>query len=84
MKRGDQHSSSGSAFITGDINSPLKSNTAGTVCEQEDGLDELLAVLGYKVKSSDMLLLDEKLEHLEQAMSQQGISILNSVPMQFI
>lgn len=43
--------------------------------------DELLAVLGYKVKSSDMADVAEKLQHLEEAMGQaqlQEISQLGS------
>lgn len=50
-------------------------------CEQDAGDDELLAVLGYKVKSSDMVDVAEKLQHLEEAMGQaqqQGISQLGS------
>ncbi|KAI3696275.1 hypothetical protein L1987_79287 [Smallanthus sonchifolius] len=33
--------------------------------EQDAGVDELLAVLGYKVKSSDMADVAQKIEHLE-------------------
>ncbi|KAK9060060.1 hypothetical protein SSX86_020764 [Deinandra increscens subsp. villosa] len=33
--------------------------------EQDAGVDELLAVLGYKVKSSDMVDVAQKIEHLE-------------------
>lgn len=36
----------------------------------DGGMDELLAVLGYKVKSSDMAEVAHKLEQLEQAMGQ--------------
>ncbi|KAL5553211.1 hypothetical protein UlMin_040612 [Ulmus minor] len=35
---------------------------------QEAGMDELLAVLGYKVRSSDMAGVAQKLEQLEEAM----------------
>lgn len=40
------------------------------VCWEDDGggMDELLAVVGYKVKSSDMAEVAQKLEQLEQAM----------------
>ncbi|KAL5054847.1 hypothetical protein RYX36_035529 [Vicia faba] len=39
------------------------------ICWEDDGgMDELLAVVGYKVKSSDMAEVAEKLEQLEQAM----------------
>lgn len=42
--------------------------------EQDAGVDELLAVLGYKVKSSDMADVAQKLEQLEEVMGsvQQG------------
>ncbi|KAL7606641.1 DELLA protein GAI1 [Lactuca sativa] len=33
--------------------------------DQDAGVDELLAVLGYKVKSSDMVDVAQKIEHLE-------------------
>ncbi|XP_023550748.1 DELLA protein GAIP [Cucurbita pepo subsp. pepo] len=36
----------------------------------DGGMDELLAVLGYKVKSSDMAEVAQKLEQLEEAMCQ--------------
>nr|AZL47125.1 DNA binding transcription factor protein [Panax ginseng] len=38
--------------------------------EQDAGVDELLAVLGYKVRSSDMADVAQKLEHLEEVMGQ--------------
>ncbi|XP_059640294.1 DELLA protein GAI-like [Cornus florida] len=42
------------------------------------GMDELLAVLGYKVRSSDMADVAQKLEQLEMVMSQEdGISHLS-------
>ncbi|XP_019160270.1 PREDICTED: DELLA protein GAI1-like [Ipomoea nil] len=36
--------------------------------EQDAGMDELLAVLGYKVKASDMAEVAQKLEQLEEVM----------------
>lgn len=43
------------------------------------GMDELLAVLGYKVKASDMADVAQKLEQLEMVMDQEdGISLLSS------
>ncbi|GAU44521.1 hypothetical protein TSUD_82270 [Trifolium subterraneum] len=40
------------------------------ICWEDDGgMDELLAVVGYKVKSSDMAEVAQKLEQLEQAMN---------------
>ncbi|GFY94103.1 GRAS family transcription factor family protein [Actinidia rufa] len=49
--------------------------------EQADGgggMDELLAVLGYKIKASDMLEVAHKLEQLEMVMEEDGISHLSS------
>ncbi|XP_028767149.1 DELLA protein GAIP-B-like [Neltuma alba] len=47
---------------------------------QDGGMDELLAVLGYKVRASDMADVAQKLEQLEEAMGnvQGGISQLSS------
>ncbi|KAJ6364602.1 hypothetical protein OIU76_029543 [Salix suchowensis] len=43
------------------------------------GMDELLAVLGYKIKSSDMADVAQKLEQLEMVLgSEDGISHLAS------
>ncbi|PIN25968.1 hypothetical protein CDL12_01247 [Handroanthus impetiginosus] len=51
-------------------------------CEAEDaGVDELFAVLGYKVKSSDMAEVAQKIEQLEEVMGsvqQDGLSQLAS------
>lgn len=49
--------------------------------EQDAGVDELLAVLGYKVKASDMAEVAQKLEQLEQVMGsvqQDNLSFLAS------
>ncbi|CAK9180281.1 unnamed protein product [Ilex paraguariensis] len=49
--------------------------------EQDAGVDELLAVLGYKVKSSDMAEVAQKLEQLEEVMvsvQEDGLSHLAS------
>ncbi|KAK2997755.1 hypothetical protein RJ639_026071 [Escallonia herrerae] len=49
--------------------------------EQDAGDDELLAVLGYKVRASDMAEVAQKLEHLEEAMGhaqEDGLSHLGS------
>ncbi|CAM8876497.1 unnamed protein product [Rhodiola kirilowii] len=56
------------------------------ICWEEDsfadgGMDELLAVLGYKVKSSDMAEVAQKLEQLEEVMGsvrEDGLSHLAS------
>ena len=47
---------------------------------QDGGMDELLAVLGYKVKSSDMAEVAQKLEQLEEALGnvQDGVTQLSS------
>ncbi|GJX64873.1 ribonuclease H-like domain-containing protein [Tanacetum coccineum] len=45
--------------------SSSKSNMWDDVDDQDTGVDELLAVLGYKVKSSDMADVAQKIEHLE-------------------
>uniref|UniRef100_A0A7N0UGS4 DELLA protein n=1 Tax=Kalanchoe fedtschenkoi TaxID=63787 RepID=A0A7N0UGS4_KALFE len=64
------------------------SSTGGKtkVCWEDDslpeaGMDELLAVLGYKVKSSDMAEVAQKLEQLEEVMGsvrEDGLSHLAS------
>lgn len=49
--------------------------------QQDAGMDELLAVLGYKVKSSDMAGVAQKLEQLEEVMGnvqEDGLSHLAS------
>ncbi|KAA8529036.1 hypothetical protein F0562_033476 [Nyssa sinensis] len=49
--------------------------------EQDAGVDEHLAVLGYQVKSSDMAEVAQKLEHLEEVMGnvqEDGLSHLAS------
>ncbi|KAL7240211.1 hypothetical protein ACSBR2_005972 [Camellia fascicularis] len=49
--------------------------------EQDAGMDELLAVLGYKVKASDMSEVAQKLEQLEEVMGhaqEDGLSHLAS------
>ncbi|PKA53513.1 DELLA protein DWARF8 [Apostasia shenzhenica] len=45
-----------------------KGKMRGTQDESDTGMDELLAALGYKVKSSDMAEVAQKLEQLEMAM----------------
>nr|BAF62636.1 DELLA protein [Phaseolus vulgaris] len=74
MKRGRQNlastaGTSSSGYSTG------KSN----LWEDEGGMDELLAVVGYKVRSSDMAEVAQKLERLEEAMGnvQDGLKELS-------
>ncbi|KAE8699006.1 DELLA protein GAI1 [Hibiscus syriacus] len=62
--------------------SPGKANLWEEEATQQDcGMDELLAVLGYKVKTSDMAEVAQKLEQLEEVMcnvQDDGISHLAS------
>ncbi|KAE8719266.1 DELLA protein GAI1 [Hibiscus syriacus] len=54
--------------------------------QQDCGMDELLAVLGYKVKTSDMAEVAQKLEQLEEVMciaQDDGISHLASETVHF-
>ncbi|KAK4490415.1 hypothetical protein RD792_001092 [Penstemon davidsonii] len=49
--------------------------------QPDAGMDELFAVLGYKVKSTDMADVAEKLEQLEMAMgttTEDGVSLLST------
>ncbi|KAI3491858.1 hypothetical protein L1887_43721 [Cichorium endivia] len=56
-----------------------KSKMWDGVEEQDTGDDELLAVLGYKVKSSDMADVAQKIEHLEGVLgNDDGLSQLAS------
>nr|UXL73224.1 GRAS family transcription factor family protein DELLA [Jasminum sambac] len=58
------------------------SNKGKMWCDEQDaGVDELFAVLGYKVKSSDMVEVAQKLEQLEEVMGsvkQDGLSQIAS------
>ncbi|KAE9466257.1 hypothetical protein C3L33_01839, partial [Rhododendron williamsianum] len=60
---------------------PSMASAKGKKMWEEDnggGMDELLAVLGYKVKASDMADVAQKLEQLEMVMDQEdGISLLS-------
>lgn len=70
--------SGGSSSVNGGACSTGKSKM-WVDSEKDAGVDELLAVLGYKVRSSDMTEVAQKLEHLEEAMGQaqeDGISHL--------
>ncbi|KAK9063681.1 hypothetical protein SSX86_017552 [Deinandra increscens subsp. villosa] len=53
-------------FNPGDCSTPAgKPEMWDEVEEPDAGVDELLAVLGYKVKSADMVEVAQKIEHLE-------------------
>lgn len=72
-KRSHRESSSGAAYSgvgRGRECSSMSSDNAKVWDEQKDagGMDELLEVLGYKVKSSEMADVAEKLEQLEMVM----------------
>ncbi|KAK3146331.1 hypothetical protein QOZ80_3BG0264730 [Eleusine coracana subsp. coracana] len=71
MKR-DYQDAGGSAAGSSDLVSAKdKVMAAG---EQEEEVDELLAALGYKVRSSDMADVAQKLEQLEMAMGMGGVA----------
>ncbi|KAL7590164.1 hypothetical protein Lser_V15G38330 [Lactuca serriola] len=54
-----------------------KSKLWDEVKEQDANVDELLAVLGYKVKSYDMVNIAKKIEHLESVLgNDDGLSQL--------
>lgn len=73
-KRNHGETSSGGGFGvkgSGECSSSSSSGKAKMWDEEQDasgGMDELLAVLGYKVKASEMANVAEKLEQLEMAM----------------
>lgn len=55
------------------------SSSKSNIWDEEGGMDELLAVVGYKVRSSDMAEVAQKLERLEEAMGniQDGLKELS-------
>ncbi|XP_047321243.1 DELLA protein GAI-like [Impatiens glandulifera] len=80
-------SSSGSMAAAAAANGGMKLKGNKQVYEEEQqpdaGMDELLAVLGYKVKSSDMAEVARKFERLEMMMmgtadQEDGFSLLNN------
>lgn len=67
MKRDrDRGKAASAASSAADISDGKSKNWAA---DSDAGMDELLAVLGYKVKSSDMSHVAQKLEQLEMAMA---------------
>ncbi|KAI5677837.1 hypothetical protein M9H77_08787 [Catharanthus roseus] len=77
---GGSSTASGSCYTMGSSNSGMAKMWKDTV-KQDAGDDELLAVLGYKVKSSDMAEVAQKIEQLEEFMGnvqQDGLSHLAS------
>ena len=69
MKR-DYQDAGGSG---GDMGSSKDNMMAAAAGEQDEEVDELLAALGYKVRSSDMADVAQKLEQLEMAMGMGGV-----------
>lgn len=83
MKRDHQHSyGGGSGSGKGDYSSSTGNANKAKMWEEEQdtgGMDELLEVLGYKVRSSEMADVAQKLEQLEMVMGtaqEDGISHL--------
>ncbi|KAG9153692.1 hypothetical protein Leryth_005822 [Lithospermum erythrorhizon] len=67
-RRSHCSSSSSAAAAATEISKKVTKMWEGTENKNEGGLDELMGVLGYKVKSSDMTQVAQKLELLEEAM----------------
>ncbi|KAK4794812.1 hypothetical protein SAY86_012806 [Trapa natans] len=82
MKKRD-HQDSCSSSYGGDSGGPSSYGKAKVVWEDEldasGGMDELLAVLGYKVRSSDMADVALKLEQLEMVMGQEDGASLSQL-----
>ncbi|KAG6777405.1 hypothetical protein POTOM_017226 [Populus tomentosa] len=83
MKRDHQETIGGGIGNRGESSSSSMETGKGKSWVEDDqdagGMDELLAVLGYKIKSSDMADVAQKLEQLEMALgSEDGISHLAS------
>ncbi|CAN1160840.1 DELLA protein GAI [Linum perenne] len=79
MKRGRQSTCSFNGVKQEAESSSMAPEKAKLWVEEEEedkdagGMDELLAVLGYKVRSSDMADVAQKLEQLEMVMGNDGI-----------
>ncbi|XVE85430.1 hypothetical protein DITRI_Ditri17bG0090600 [Diplodiscus trichospermus] len=88
MKRDHHHlqpnldpSAAGSSSVCGGSTNGTAEMWEEEAAQQDCGMDELLAVLGYKVKTSDMAEVAQKLEQLEEVMcnvQDDGISHLAS------
>lgn len=84
MKKRDHQESCGVVVVGGGVKGEASSMGKGKLWEEEQdtgGMDELLSVLGYKVRSSDMADVAQKLEQLEMVMGtaqEDGISHLAS------
>lgn len=78
---GGSSTASGSCYTMGSSTTSVKVKMWEDTEQQDAGVDELLAVLGYKVKSSDMAEVAQKIEQLEEFMGsvqQDGLSHLAS------
>ncbi|KAL0332823.1 UNVERIFIED_CONTAM: DELLA protein GAI [Sesamum calycinum] len=81
MKR-DRDRGKAEAAVSGGTTSVGKAKMLVEQQQPDAGMDELFAVLGYKVKSSDMADVAEKLEQLEMAMGttmEDGVSVLSLI-----
>ncbi|KAG8062282.1 hypothetical protein GUJ93_ZPchr0003g17725 [Zizania palustris] len=74
MKREYQDAGGSGVGGGGDMGSCKDKLMAAAGEEEEEEVDELLAALGYKVRSSDMADVAQKLEQLEMAMGMGGVS----------
>jgi DELLA protein len=73
MKR-EYQDAGGSAAGGSDLSSSKDKMMVAPAGEQDEEVDELLAALGYKVRSSDMADVAQKLEQLEMAMGVGGVA----------
>ncbi|KAG8097915.1 hypothetical protein GUJ93_ZPchr0013g34167 [Zizania palustris] len=71
MKR--EYQDAGGSSGAADMGS-CKDKVMAAAAGEEEEVDELLAALGYKVRSSDMADVAQKLEQLEMAMGMGGVS----------
>nr|ACF78926.1 unknown [Zea mays] len=72
MKR-EYQDAGGSGGDMGSSKDKMMAAAAGAGEQEEEDVDELLAALGYKVRSSDMADVAQKLEQLEMAMGMGGV-----------
>ncbi|KAF5769303.1 putative transcription factor GRAS family [Helianthus annuus] len=73
MKRGRERKKE---TKTSSSSPPAKPKDLTQTLPDSGGMDELLEVLGYKVKSTDMADVAQKLEQLEMVMGEDGVSQL--------
>ncbi|KAL8247980.1 hypothetical protein R6Q59_009196 [Mikania micrantha] len=74
MKRGrDRKKEAKNCIISSPSMAPAKPKDLHQTLPDSGGMDELLEVLGYKVKSTDMADVAHKLEQLEMVLDEDGI-----------